>query len=298
MTGDSHAEHNRLLQQAFADEEAVLIRYQTHKLYSVPKIDFPRWVLSRHSWRGDELTLDVGCGPGIYFEGLLECIPNGKLVATDLSAGMIQTVRRLPLANGLDTSVADVQTLPFADKTFDVVLANHVLFLVPDLETALAELHRVLKPDGVLIAATNSQLSMVEFGILMRRAFNLLGHPVGEDEVRFSALQENFSLENGAIKLARRFRAVARHEIPSAFVFTEVQPVVDYIASTRASKEPELPDGVIWDDFLTVMTEQVRRLINHFGELIINKLSGVLIATDSGGFAAEYFSRLNQTGLT
>ena len=51
-----------------------------------------------------------------------------------------------------------------------------------------------------------------------------------------------------------------------------------------------------WDDFIGVMGEQVERLINHFGELIVNKLTGVLVATDSGAFARDYVEILKRDG--
>lgn len=298
MTGNPHTDRDVLLHHAYADEQAVSLRYQTHKLYSVPQIDFPRWVLARHEWRGDELTLDAGGGPGIYFDGILEKIPNGKLYSFDLSEGMVRKAHAHTRANDVEMFVGDLQTLPFADQTFDVVLANHVLFHVPDFDQTVSEIHRILKPNGVLIAATNSHFSMAEFSILMRRAFSLLGHPVKEEEALFNPLQGSFSLENGAMKLAHHFQAVVRHDMPGTFVFSEVQPVINYIASTRAMKEPDLPEGITWDDFMTVMTDQIRRLINHFGELVVNKLSGVLISTDNGGFAEGYYKTLeNQAQL-
>ncbi len=293
MSSKPHTNRDVLLRNAYADEQAVTLRYQTHKLYSIPQIDFPRWVLDRHQWRGDEFALDAGCGPGIYLDGILNHIPNGKLVSFDLSEGMIRKAHSHQRSAETDLLVGDLQAIPFADHTFDVVLANHVLFHVEEFDTTVREIHRVLKPNGVLIAATNSHLSMAEFSILMRRAFSLLGYPVKEEEALFNPLQGSFSLENGAVKLARHFRAVVRHDIPGSFVFSEVQPVINYIASTRAMKEPELPGDITWDDFMTVMTDQVRRLINHFGELVVNKLSGVLIATDHGGFAAEYYDALD-----
>ncbi|MBI5928100.1 MAG: class I SAM-dependent methyltransferase [Chloroflexi bacterium] len=290
MSSNPHTNRDVLLRNAYADEQAVTLRYQTHKLYSIPQIDFPSWVLDRHVWRGDEFALDAGCGPGIYFNGILSHIPNGKLVSFDLSEGMIRKACMHERAAETQLLVGDLQAIPFADATFDVVLANHVLFHVPDFDTTVKEIHRVLKPNGLVIAATNSHFSMAEFSILMRRAFSLLGHPVKEEEALFNPLQGSFSLENGAVKLARHFRAVVRHDIPGSFVFSEVQPVINYIASTRAMKEPELPGDITWDDFMTVMTDQVRRLINHFGELVVNKLSGALIATDKGGFATDYYN--------
>jgi hypothetical protein len=102
-----------------------------------------------------------------------------------------------------------------------------------------------------------------------------------------------FSLENGPVLLARNFRAVARYDIPSALRFPEVAPVMDYINSTQALRESQLPPGVSWDEFMGVMEKQITRLIRHFGELQVQKLAGVLVGTNGGGFAEDYLRRLD-----
>ena len=79
-----------LTQKAYATDEAYTTRKRTHDMYSIPKIDFPEWVLDRVTWRGDEIVLDIGCGPGSYFDVLSSRIPEGRLIAGDLSYGMVQ----------------------------------------------------------------------------------------------------------------------------------------------------------------------------------------------------------------
>ena len=274
-----------LTKKAYANEDALLIRQRTHDLYSVPKINFKEWVLDRITWRGDERVLDVGAGPGTYFDDLKPRIPRGQLVAGDLSLGMAIKASAHPNA-GLTLNL-DVQTLPFPDHTFDVVLANHMLYHVPDLDQALSEIHRVLKPSGSLIASTNSQFNAPEFEQLIRRTYGLLG-AIGPDIEAMKPLDYGFRLEDGPVKLSHHFYAVARYDLPAAFIFPAVAPVIDYINSSRAIREPQLPRRVSWDDFISVLSDQVQRLINHFGELVVNKLSGAVVATDAGSFAQTY----------
>jgi hypothetical protein len=59
-------------------------------------------------------------------------------------------------------------------------------------------------------------------------------------------------------------------------------------------REPQLACHISWDDFIHVLGDQVQRLINHFGELVVNKLSDVIVATDSGDFAREYIQLLSK----
>jgi hypothetical protein len=63
---------------------------------------------------------------------------------------------------------------------------------------------------------------------------------------------------------------------------------MSYLESTRDLREPQLPPDVAWDDVMVIMRQQITHLINHLGELVINKLTGVLIASDNGGFIHEF----------
>jgi SAM-dependent methyltransferase len=287
-----YTNRDNLMKNAYVDERHLEIRIRTHDLYTVPKYDFQDWVLSQHAfWRGNEQVLDLGCGMGDYFEAVLKRIPSGRYFAADLSEGMLKKASSHPLAEQVTFFLQDAQALAFPDHTFDIILANHMLYHIPDLHHALDEIHRVLKPNGVLITAVNSQFTMLEFNTLTRRALTFLGHPTPDDSDTIS--KEGYSLENGSAKLSKHFRAVVRYEIPSALVFHDSQPVIDYLDSTRSLKEDTLPNGVIWEDYMMVMANQVDKLINHFGELVVNKLSGVLLATDGGGFAEQYLEQLD-----
>ncbi|MEB2288298.1 MAG: class I SAM-dependent methyltransferase [Anaerolineae bacterium] len=277
-----------LTQSAYATDTHLAVRMRTHELYSQPQIDFPRWVMSTIGWPRDAWVLDVGAGPGAYSGLVHERVPDGLYLAGDLSLGMA----RRASAEGVPALNLDVQRLPFADATFDVVLANHMLYHVPDLMRALGELKRVLKPAGLLVAATNSAATMPELETLARRACTLLGYPRQE----FIPTHEKFTLENGPIQVARFFCAVARYDLPSALHFPDVEPVMDYLNSMQAIQEPQLPPGVTWDEFMSVMEKQIARLIRYYGELQVQKLTGVIIATNGGGFASEYLHGLNGHG--
>lgn len=278
-----------LIREAYATDEHLAVRIRTHELYSEPKIDFQRWVVNIMRWRGDEMVLDVGAGPGMYFDLVCERIPRGQLMAGDLSGGMLRRAQQHSLAASIRFVNLDAQRLPFADGTFDVVLANHMLYHVPEIERALAEIKRVLKKSGCLVAATNSADTMPELDTLTRRACTLLGFPKQDIRPPHNA----FALENGTMLMARYFRAVARYDIPSVLHFPEVEPVMAYIDSTQALRVPQLPPGVTWDEFMGVMEKQVTRLIRHFGELQVQKLAGVLVGTNGGGFAADYLRQLD-----
>ncbi|NWF69054.1 MAG: class I SAM-dependent methyltransferase [Chloroflexi bacterium] len=282
--------HMDAVRQQYQTDDMLRVRHETHAQYSVPRTDFPAWVLSFVHWRGDEVLLDVGCGIGHYFQPLQQMVPGVRYFGVDYSYGMLS---KHP--DPAHTSVGDAQTLPFASNTFDVVMANHMLYHVPDIDAALKEFRRVLKPEGILVTATNSIHTMPEFQVLFRRAIVLLSAPGSATPAQPPMPAHNlFALENGTRHLARNFYAVVRYDLPGAFVFPSIEPVMAYLESTRQLREPQLPRGVLWDDVMMIMRQQITHLINHFGELSVNKISGVLIASDKGGFIREYVEHLQR----
>jgi ubiquinone/menaquinone biosynthesis C-methylase UbiE len=108
-------------------------------------------------------ALEVGCGQGAFAERLARA--GVDVIAVDQSEGMVDLTR----ARGIDARVADVQALPFADGEFDVAVANFMLYHVPDLDRALAELARVVRPGGRLVAATNGVGQLAELWELVGR---------------------------------------------------------------------------------------------------------------------------------
>ncbi len=108
-------------------------------------------------------VLEVGCGRGEFAERLAGA--GIGVVAVDQSARMVELTR----ARGVDAGLGDVQALPFADGEFDAAVANFVLYHVRDIHRALAELARVLRPGGTLVAATNGVRQLAELWELVGR---------------------------------------------------------------------------------------------------------------------------------
>jgi SAM-dependent methyltransferase len=286
---DPSIDRQLLRQQAYATDEALTIRYQIHAQYSVPPVDYQEWVLKRILWRGDETVLDIGCGPGLYLPALNRQVESLHYFGLDFSFGMLA---RHPYTHTL--AQADAQALPYPDHTFDVVLANHMLYHMPDIDRTIREIRRVLKPDGMLVAATNSSETMPQFRDLFKRAVMVLASP-GKPITIPQPASHTFTLESGTRYLARHFFAVVRYDLPGAFVFDDAEPVLAYLESSRSLGEPQLPPGMSWDAVMMIVREQIKNQLNYVGELVVQKLSGVLVASDRGGFIRQYVERLEQT---
>ena len=95
-------------------------------------------------------VLEIGAGTGFFVLNLMQAGLTSSAVVTDISPGMVDVAVRNGAALGLDVSgrVADAETLPFEDAEFDLVIGHAVLHHIPDVELALREVLRVLRPGG------------------------------------------------------------------------------------------------------------------------------------------------------
>lgn len=171
-------------------------------------------------------VLDVGCGDG-RFSQLVHQMLDVNVESVDLTESMVELTRQ----RGLHVQQADVQNLPFPDQSFDVVVANWMLYHVPDLDAGLQEIRRVLRPGGALIASTIKPHTL-------REVWSLVGD-ADETELRLK-----FDTETGMDILGRHFTDVVQHNISGTVVFPDRDAVERYILATltRAPLAERLPE--------------------------------------------------------
>jgi len=138
-------------------------------------------------------VLEVGGGEGEVAERIIREL-GAELVGVDQSERMVEIQR----GKGIDARLGDVQDLPFEDEEFDVAVAAWMLYHVADLDRALAELARVLRPGGRLVAATNS----IDH---LRELHELAGSDPSDRDM-------GFGRENGEELLLRHFARVERRD--------------------------------------------------------------------------------------
>lgn len=105
--------------------------------------------------RGNEKALDLACGTGDITFALGEKLPAGEATGLDITKGMIEIANRKlgeKNVNNVSFQLGDIMSMPFADATFDYVTCGYALRNVPDVELALAEINRVMKPGGRFIS--------------------------------------------------------------------------------------------------------------------------------------------------
>ena len=97
-------------------------------------------------------VLELATGTGLIAKNIMNTAAH--IEATDASAEMVAVAKRDTRSAKLHFSVQDMFLLPYAEESFDVVIVSNALHIVPQPEKALAEIRRVLKDNGVLIAPT------------------------------------------------------------------------------------------------------------------------------------------------
>ena len=121
-------------------------------------------------------VLELATGTGLIAKNIVNAAAH--IEATDASAEMIAEAKRDKRSAKLHFSVQDMFRLPYADKSFNVVIVSNALHIVPQPEKALQEIKRVLKDDGVLIAPTFTHAENSPWGRLQALALKIAGFPL------------------------------------------------------------------------------------------------------------------------
>jgi ubiquinone/menaquinone biosynthesis C-methylase UbiE len=173
-------------------------------------------------------VLELGCGPGYLWAANQDRLPQGvQLTLTDFSGGMVEEAHtRLAGRDGVSFKVVDAQSIPYDDQHFDVVIANHMLYHVPDRDRALSEIRRVLtQPGGRFFASTVGEAHMQELKQLVAR-FDPSIQLMSNWQTR------GFNLQTGGAQLARFFPSIALRRYEDELVITEVEPLVAFVLSS------------------------------------------------------------------
>ena len=121
-------------------------------------------------------VLELATGTGLIAKNIVNAAAH--IEASDTSAEMIREAKRRNQSAKLHFSVQDMFRLPYADESFEVVIVSNALHIVPQPEKALAEIHRVLKDDGVLIAPTFTHAGNSFSGKVRAFFLKLAGFPL------------------------------------------------------------------------------------------------------------------------
>lgn len=202
------------------------LRKSLHEKYSVNKVGFQKWMFDQYPFGPKMKVLELGSGRGelwnYYFEDKVLQDYEMDIILSDFSDGMIAYLRESLLRRKVSVRKIDILDIPFDNDTFDLIIANSMLYHVKDIDLALSEVKRVLKKDGLFYCSTFGMNGMTQY----------LYHAL--DELGISYNHESnisFTLQNGMQLLKKQFGNVERYDYEDALKIDNVEDYLEYIYS-------------------------------------------------------------------
>jgi len=257
----------------YRDSSRLAARARLHVKYGTAAMAWFPWLATQVAWPEGARVLEVGCGAGWMWAEASARLPiDLELTLTDLSPGMVtealDRVGSLGRYRQTVGRVADVQELPFRDAAFDVVVANYVLHHVPDAGRAVAEMARVLHPDGVAVVACVGDGHLAELHQIRREVFG--------DGWSNALTDTSFGARSGARLLPYRFGLVDWRPYDDYLDCRDPDDVLAYLASTPPVEDADATQH-------SRVVEAVRaRFDAEGGRLQVSKDTGLFVCHAPG----------------
>ena len=250
----------------YKDSSNLDARVKIHQRFSTNPYGWFNWVFDTLlKLPADAKILELGCGPAHMWRECSSRIPAGwDITLSDLSSGMVDAAWRNLVVTGRNFKFKEIhaQSIPFEDETFDAVIANFMLYHVPDRPKAIAEIKRVLKPGGHLIAATVGDHHLQEMMEVLRKV---------HISKTWESYANPFTLESGLEQLKPFFPNVTMSRYEDNLHVTESEPMMAYVRSSlRAADLSE-------DEFAKVRVD-LENDLKEKGKIFITKDSGLFEA--------------------
>lgn len=226
------------LKNQYQDASNISARIHLHSLYSQNKQGWFPWIFEKMNVQEGMRILELGCGDGELWAENLKSVPDRvEVVLSDLSDGMVRDARRKigHKDERFQYRVFDCKEIPFEADSFDLVVANHVLFYCEDIGQVCREVKRVLKSGGRFLCGTYGKEHMKEISDLVQNF---------DDRITLSAekLYESFGKENGRAILEPFFDDVKWMQFEDELIVMDFEPLISYVLSCHGNQGQYIPD--------------------------------------------------------
>lgn len=223
------------LKTQYQNASNISARIRLHEMYSQNQTGWFPWIYHNCKITDGMRILEIGCGDGtLWNENMAKLPQNISAVLSDISEGMLRDVRRrIGSDSRFSFQAFDCHRIPFVSDSFDLVIANHVLFYCDDIAKVCREVSRILVPGGRFLCSTYGASHMQEITALVQEF---------DSRIQLSgvALYARFGLENGAELLAPYFSEISTQLYDDALYVTDAAPLIEYILSCHGNQNQYL----------------------------------------------------------
>jgi ubiquinone/menaquinone biosynthesis C-methylase UbiE len=215
------------IKDQYKSDKNLNLRSNLHS-YNINNIDWDEWCFKQMSFLKHARILELGCGVGkLWYKNKDSINKELEITLSDFSKSMLKIAKnKLKEVNhNFRYEEINAEDIPFKDESFDVVIAQHMIYFVPNIEKALAEIKRVLSSRGMFYVTANSCESMTELNELAEKFAPNLG-------LNSNGFSNRFDLENGKAILEKYFSEIDVEILDGKIIVDDAKPVVSYKAST------------------------------------------------------------------
>lgn len=199
--------------------------------FNTNKLDWHVWFFEKMDIPENSKILELGCGNGVLWQVNKQAVKeNWDITLSDFSEGMLQDSKQNISIEKIKYEIIDIQDIPYEDESFDIIIARHMLYHVPDIDKALSEVKRVLKPNGKFYVSINGKEHMQELIELVKKYDKYI-------DFNPSKFADKFGIENGNEMLKQCFNNVSAEDFDGQIVVHKAEPVVSYVTSIISARE-------------------------------------------------------------
>lgn len=257
---DNKIDDQSIVKEQYKNSNNLSARQNLHS-FNTNKRDWHKWFFEKMDIPKNSKILELGCGNGVLWQKNIQAVQeNWQIVLSDFSEGMVKSAKENISNEKIKYEVIDIEDIPYADESFDVIVARHMLYLIPDIDKALSEVKRVLKPNGKFYVSTTGMSNFQELMKLVKD----YDKNIDFDPRKYA---DKFGVENGSAILKKYFINVTLEPFDGQIMVHEAEPVVSYVTSISSVQ------GV--EDFY----KHVEKEIDKKGVFCITTKAGMFIVS-------------------